>query len=177
MKVDDTVDFDDDYFDISDLLESGDPLDYDDPYFNYRDQIRGNHIRRTNCISDILDSYRTQQCVRERVRRRQRKVVLYSLLGIIAVLLSVTIALFVWASKKSEFRVADAATVITSILAIITAILSIIHTIVKYLFPTDEDKNFNDLVVKIIEGDTSQLINDKNFLTKKDEDDNQKNIQ
>lgn len=165
MKVDDNSGV---LLDINDLIENSEPLDYDDPYFNYRDQIRANHIRRTNHISDILESYKTQQGERERMRREQRSTVLKVLLGSIIVLLIIALILVIWASTRSEFRLEDAATVITSILALLGAILSIIHTIVKYLFPTDEDKNFNDLVVKIIEGDTSQLINDKGFLTKKD---------
>lgn len=79
MKVDDNSGV---LLDINDLIENSEPLDYDDPYFNYRDQIRANHIRRTNHISDILESYKTQQGERERMRREQRSTVLKVVVGV-----------------------------------------------------------------------------------------------
>lgn len=161
---------DDNAGDIGSLIQSSEPLKNDDPYYDYRDKIRQNHIERTTHISEILDNYKNQQIDSSKLRREQRRVVLNALLTIIFCLLGLSVLLLASFAQKGEFELKQAITIVTSILALCGTILSIIHTIVKYLFPSDEDKNFNDLVVKIIEGDTAQLVNDKDFLTKKDEE-------
>ena len=71
-----------------------------------------------------------------------------------------------FSDKKTEFLTC----IITAAVSCLTSIVTILLIIVKYIFPPDEETNFNNLVSIIVENDTMRLKDisntDKNNQTK-----------
>lgn len=114
--------------------------------------------KRSFVITQILDNYREQQKKRNDYKESVKRVFVpaFSIVaGLFVVLMIVAVVLaFVFLQdKKMEFLSAIIGSLVTGFSAVISILLIITH----YIFPTDEEKNFNELISTIVTNDTKRL--------------------
>lgn len=126
-------------------------------------------ILRANHITQILENYKKQQNERDGFKKSCQKTVFIFLLVIIAVLTAtvcVGIILF-FALRLYDYAQALVG-LISSCVTYLGSILAIFLIIVKYIFPENEEKYFNELVTYIIQDDTTRLKDQLDYFKKKD---------
>ena len=134
--------------------------------YAYREKMRTEQARRTEEITRLFINYRGQQAERYEYKHntKPRIVRFLTLLIVVIVFLLATFSILLICLKKI-----DGPTVIALVSAFITClgtILSILMIVVKYIFPEDEDKNFNDLVKSIITNDTARIKDENEYRLK-----------
>lgn len=139
----------------------------------YRHDMRFQQIRRAEIVSDIFENYKIQQCKRYEYKRDTKPIIFWFLIGII---IALTASFIVWIGLL--FGLYGCATnqalvgLIASCITYLSSLISLFLIIIKYVFPTDEEKNFNDLVSAIITNDTTRIKNENDYLTQRQEKNN-----
>lgn len=154
--------------DVTDILRRSikSRVENDDDF--YDKVLRKSQSDRASIITDILRNYKDQQKERFNFKKDKQKKLLYVLLGIIGCLTITIIVLSIYFFRTTLVtHTKGIVAFISSIVTYLTVLISVLLIIVKYVFPEDEEKNFNDLVSKIIENDTVRIRDDKAFNSKK----------
>lgn len=118
---------------------------------------------RAEEITTIFTNYRKQQEARYEYKTGKKPVILWTLLGLVAVIIIATIVLTAFLVRCRDIDASVAAVLISGFVTSLGSVLSILTIVVKYVFPEDEDKNFNALVTSIIENDTQRIKNDNDY--------------
>lgn len=127
-------------------------LDFD----AYRGGMRWEQKKRAEQVTLLLQNYTTQQSKRNDYKETAKpKIVrfLLSLIGVFAFAMVVAVVLGIVHGVDSLTLGALVAGCVTFLGSIITVLV----IIVKYLFPENEEANFNDLVKSIIANDTERM--------------------
>lgn len=136
--------------------------EYDAEYAYWR-KMHEQQGLRTEEITRIFQNYRTQQAERYNYKERKKPIIFWFLFSLV---IAIVALLFTWSIVFICLHEIDTACVVALVSSFITclgSILSILIIIVKYVFPEDEDKNFNALVTSIIENDTKRIKDDNDF--------------
>lgn len=136
--------------------------DYDAEYAYWKKMHEQQELRAEE-ITTIFTNYRIQQDERYKYKKKMKPVIFWFLFALITV---IVLSLFGWSIVFICLHEIDAASVVALVSSFVTclgSILSILIIIVKYIFPEDEDKNFNALVTSIIENDTKRIKDDNDF--------------
>ena len=113
---------------------------------------------RSASIDTILFNYTEQQQERYKFKKHCKTFFVFFFVILLIGLIGCSIALCVFAIHNFENRQIEFLTcIITSVVNCFTSILSILLIIVKYLFPPNEETNFNNLVSIIVKNDTKRL--------------------
>lgn len=132
----------------------------------YREKMRKEQEKRTEEITNLFVNYRGQQEQRYKYKHEIKpKLIrrLSILIGVLIVLLAVFSVLIVC---LNEINGAVVVALVSGFITCLSAVLSILLIIVKYIFPEDEDKNFNDLVKSIITNDTMRIKDENDYRLK-----------
>ena len=124
---------------------------------------------RSTSIDRILFNYATQQQERYNFKKRWKSIFVIFFCVLSIVIISGAIIVCCYALKNLRAQSTEFLTcIITAAVSCFASIVSILLIIVKYIFPPDEETNFNDLVSIIVENDTKRLkdIQDKDFQQK-----------
>lgn len=134
----------------------------------YHEAVRNAHTDRSKIITGILANYSEQQIQRYNYKHGKKRVIFWLFFFLI---ITITIAFVAWAStlffRGKVISDQDIIALVSSCVTYLTALISTFTIIVKYIFPTDEEKYFNDLVKTIIESDTTQMKNENEYSTNK----------
>lgn len=122
---------------------------------------------RSFIITGILKNYRDQQKTRNDYKESVKRVFVpaFSIIAVLFVVLmivAVVLAFIFLQNRKMEFLSAIIGSLVTGFSAVISILLIITH----YIFPTDEEKNFNELISTIVTNDTKRLEQIANELDK-----------
>lgn len=130
------------------------------------------HLKyRSASIDKILSNYTKQQEQRYTFKKRWKSFFVIFFIALSMLIFGGAVAVCVvgflyFSDKKTEFLTC----IITAAVSCLTSIVTILLIIVKYIFPPDEETNFNNLVSIIVENDTMRLKDisntDKNNQTK-----------
>ena len=124
-------------------------------------------LERTKLVTEVLDNYKTQQASRNTAKGKKQNAIFIFLMVLVGVLtLSLVGAICCILFFKENVDAKSLAGIISSCVTYLTAILTIFIVIVKYIFPSDEEKNFNDLVMMIIENDTARIKSQYDYIIK-----------
>ncbi len=139
----------------------------------YHTATRKAHQDRNEIVTQILGNYKCQQAQRNEYKRKKKPIIFWLLFAIILV---TTIAFIVWVSVflllHDTITNQQLIALISSSVTYLTSLISCFLIIVKYVFPSGEEKNFNDLVKSIIENDTIQMKNENDYLSNKSQNGN-----
>lgn len=148
---------------VSKTLIKGD--DHLEKELSYREAMRDEQGERAKVITTILKNYTTQQWERNDYKRKTKRVIFIFLMSIISLLTAAAISwitiLFV---LNDELNNQDLIGLVTTCISYLISVISLFLIIVKYVFPMDEEKNFNYLVTSIIQNDTERIKNDNEYL-------------
>ncbi len=113
---------------------------------------------RSSSIDKILYNYTQQQEERYKFKKGWKKffVIFFVVLAIIIIGGSCWVcwnAIMYFSEKRVEFLTC----IITAAVSCFASIVSILLIIVRYIFPSDEETNFNNLVSIIVQNDTERL--------------------
>lgn len=136
--------------------------DYDAEYAYWKKMHEQQELRAEE-ITKIFQNYRTQQKERYDYKKEMKPTIFWFLFSLVIAIVGL---LFAWSIVFICLHEIDAASVVALVSSFITclgSILSILIIIVRYVFPEDEDKNFNALVTSIIENDTKRIKDDNDF--------------
>lgn len=114
---------------------------------------------RSRTITQILVNYQNQQASRYEYKEAAKKVIVplfCAIAGLFVVLMIVAIALSIKYLHGSSVEFLTV--IISSLVTGFSAVISVILIIIKYIFPNDEEKYFNDLISIIVENDTERLV-------------------
>lgn len=113
---------------------------------------------RSKTISDILLNYKEQQNNRNIYKETVKKwfVPVFCAIAVLFVVLTTICVILSFIYLKDELVVL-LTSLISSLLVGFTSVISILVIITKYIFPTDEEKNFNHLISIIVKNDTKRL--------------------
>lgn len=144
-----------------------DDKDFDND--NYR--LFRENVKRAEHVTEILSQYETQQKERYEYKRDKKKVI-FNILMVLLVVLTITllVAVILYFALKMNSNQALAG-LISGCVTYISSLFAIFMIIVKYIFPEDEEKNFNDLIATIIKDDTNRIKNQYDFFSKSNEND------
>lgn len=139
-----------------------DDKDFDND--NYR--LFRENVKRAEHVTEILSQYETQQKERYAYKRDKKKVI-FNILMVMLVVLTITllISVILYFALKMNSNQALAG-LISGCVTYISSLFAIFMIIVKYIFPEDEEKNFNDLIATIIQDDTNRIKNQYDFFSK-----------
>ena len=129
-------------------------------------QLFKENVKRAETVTDILEQYKDQQKERYEYKRDNKKVVFVLLMIMLSVLTAaiiVSIILF-FALKLNSYQALTG--LIFGCVTYVSSIFAIFMIIVKYIFPEDEEKNFNSLIATIIKDDTNRIKNQYDFISK-----------
>lgn len=126
----------------------------------HRDNDFENISARSEIISAILENYKDQQKERNTYKFSVKKVFVpvFSLIALvfaIATFVSIILSFMFLRENTGQFIT----TIVSSLVGGFSTIGSIMLIIVNYIFPNDEEKNFNDLISIIVKNDTERLNN------------------
>lgn len=139
--------------------------DLEDAYHN---AVRDAHTQRSEIITNILGNYDQEQEKRFEYKRNKKAIIFWVFMSlmIILALQFVVCSVLIFVVHKTISN-QDIIAVISNGVTFLTAVISIFLIIVKYIFPTDEEKYFNELVKAIVESDTIQIKNEIDYFAKK----------
>ena len=143
--------------------------------YAYQEIESEENAKQATLITDILNNYTNQQKDRFNYKSRTQKFIFWFLMALVAAL---TAALIAWISYlfkyHQSFDIPDIIGLVTSCITYLSSLLTIFLVIVKYVFPEDEEKNFNELVSNIIKNHTDRLKNEYDFILGRDDRNNGK---
>ena len=134
-----------------------------DAEYAYRQKMHKQQELRAEQVTQIFYNYREQQQQRYNYKKKMKPRIFWFLFSLV---IAIVALLFAWSIVFICLHEIDAASVVALVSSFITclgSILSILIIIVRYVFPEDEDKNFNALVTSIIENDTKRIKDDNDF--------------
>lgn len=129
----------------------------------YRQKMRDEQEKRTEEITQLFVNYRKQQSERYDYKCKTKPQFVHFLFGLIIAIGLVFVIFLLAVLGTQDLNGADIAMIITGFVTCLGSILSILLIIVKYLFPEDEDKDFNDLIKSIITNDTVRIKDDNTY--------------
>lgn len=118
---------------------------------------------RAEEITTIFTNYRKQQEERYHYKKEQKPIIVRLLVILVFVIIAAMVTLSVLLICRHNIDAAVATVLISGFVTCFGSVLSILIVIVKYIFPEDEDNNFNSLVTSIIENDTQRIKNDNDY--------------
>ena len=89
---------------------------------------------------------------------------------LVALTLTLLVTVILYFALKMNSNQALAG-LISGCVTYISSLFAIFMIIVKYIFPEDEEKNFNDLIATIIKDDTNRIKNQYDFFSKGNDND------
>ncbi len=148
-------------FSLDDKIEIGSQYDVD-KNSDYHTKLKDQQKKRATIVTDILENYKTQQKERYEYKKKKKPCIVTFLLILIGILTaSVCVLSFIGFNKEVNTNIVIA--LVSTYVTYLSAILSILVIVVRYIFPDDEDKNFNELVSSIIENDTERIKNENDY--------------
>ncbi len=120
----------------------------------FHQELHNYHLKRTQTITEILSNYTSQQKERYIYKKDNKPVIFWILTSIMLLLTLGIIAWVVLALVLVELNTQAVIAIIGSLVTYLGSLISILIVIVNYLFPADEEKNFNNLVSTIVQNDT-----------------------
>ncbi len=120
-------------------------------------RIRREQGKRSEITSQILHNYSVQENERAEYKAKAKPIILWSMLILLFLLTAsvCTASVLVFTQKEIDAKILTG--LISGLATYFASLLSILLIIVKYIFPCDEEKNFNELVKTIITNDTEQM--------------------
>lgn len=118
---------------------------------------------RAEEITTIFTNYRKQQEERYHYKKEQKPIIVRLLEILVFVIIAAMVILSVLLICRHNIDAAVVTVLISGFVTCFGSVLSILIVIVKYIFPEDEDNNFNSLVTSIIENDTQRIKNDNDY--------------
>lgn len=125
---------------------------------------------RSKTIDEILENYATQQEERYTFKRNCKGgfVKFFCILATAIIIGAVFICGYALKNLR-EYPTEFLTCIIAATSSCFASIVSILLIIVKYVFPSDEETNFNNLVTIIVENDTKRLKDIQDKDSKKEE--------
>lgn len=121
-------------------------------------------------ITGILGNYKDQQNSRYLFKTKTQKILFWFLIGLIGVLTAALIIFVIFLFKfNSKMNVEVIVGLVSGCITYLGSLLTIFLVVVKYVFPEDEEKNFNELVSNIIKNHTDRIKNEYDFIIKDNE--------
>lgn len=133
----------------------GNENSYNDLY-TYHAAMRAEQLERAQTVTVILQNYNSQQVDRNDYKKKMRPVMFW-LLMVVILALTVGIVIFVAINKITTEAIVG---IVSACVTYLGSLLTILIVIIKYIFPEDEDKNFNSLVTTIVDNDTERIKDD-----------------
>lgn len=118
---------------------------------------------RTKIITSLFGNYRDQQAERYEYKKEKKGSILRFLVFLIIGIFALLCYCCYTVVSRNSYKTEDIVALVSSFVTCLGSILSILMIIIKYIFPEDEDKNFNNLVTAIIENDTKRTKDDKEY--------------
>lgn len=138
--------------------------------YRYQNAEAQENAKQATLITSILENYKDQQSKRNKNKYSKQKTIFWVLMVLVC---GLTIALALWIGFLFCFHQTIATPeiigLITSCITYLSSLLIIFFVIVKYVFPEDEEKDFNELVAIIIKNHTDRLNKEYEYLMKRDE--------
>lgn len=128
--------------------------------YHYRDTMRIEQEKRTEEITKLFVNYREQQEKRYKYKDEMKPQLVRFLFSLIFAIGVIFVLFLLVALLTQEIDGADIVMIVASFVTCLGSILSIVLIIVKYIFPEEEDKDFNDLIKAIITNDTVRIKDD-----------------
>ena len=136
--------------------------DYDAEYA-YRQKMHKQQELRAEQVTQIFCNYREQQQQRYNYKKKMKPKIFWFLIFLVVGIFGLLLLLSVGIIRRYEIDTTSVVALVSSFVTCLGSILSILIIIVRYVFPEDEDKNFNALVTSIIENDTKRIKDDNDF--------------
>ncbi|MBQ8684968.1 MAG: hypothetical protein IJ514_02205 [Clostridia bacterium] len=136
--------------------------------YHYRQTMRAEQEKRTEEITKIFVNYRGQQEQRYEYKHNIKPKIIGFLFRLIIALVVLLAAFSIILICVQEIEGPSVVALVTGFVTCLGSVLSILVIIVKYIFPEDEDKNFNDLVTSIITNDTVRIKDENDYRLHKD---------
>lgn len=115
-------------------------------------------IQRANNITQILNNYKRQQDQRNIFKMRKQTVIFRFMLSLVFILTAAFLTSIVMVFRYGDqFNIKELVGIITCCVTYLSSIFTIFLIIVKYIFPKNEEKNFNELVKVIVKDDTERM--------------------
>ena len=122
------------------------------------EEERKNLNERSKIIKDILRHYAEQQEERYKFKKNWKIFFIIFFLVLATAIIAGAFFLAIVAIKYFSDKQTELITcLITSGVSCFGSIVSILLIIIKYVFPNDEETNFNNLVANIVQNDTERL--------------------
>ncbi len=131
--------------------------------YNYRQKMRVEQEKRTEEITKIFVNYRGQQEQRYRYKHEMKPKLVSFLLNIIIAIIAVLAIFSILLICIHELEGPSVVALVSGFVTCLGTVVSIFVIIIKYVFPEDEDKNFNDLVKSIITNDTVRIKDENDY--------------
>ena len=153
---------------VDDLVTADDSkknYDNEDSFDAAYSAMRLEQSNRTKEITAILVNYKNQQSDRSDFKKIYKRIIFWIFLALVIGFAGIIGFSVIRSFTKSIIDNNTLVSLITNLVAGFSSIISILVIIVKYVFPPDEESNFNDLVKDIIKQDTERIKNDTNSHT------------
>ena len=157
----DELDDVDELFDLADKIEIASQFDVDSNA-DYHAVLKREQERRAGIVTDILDNYKTQQKQRYDYKK-EKKPCLVNFLLTLVILLTLLMGYICYKTFSSQINTEIVVALVASLVSYLGSVFTILTIVVKHLFPSDEDKNFNELVSSIVENDTIRIKNENDY--------------
>lgn len=145
-----------------DKVELRNQAQYDAEYL-YRQAMQNEQKARAKKITNIFSNYVQQQKDRYNYKERVKRKMVRGLMALVVVIFIAVLVLSRVFILRAEIDTTGVVALVGAWITGLGSIVSILLIVVRYLFPEDEDKNFNDLVTSIIENDTKRIKDDNDF--------------
>ena len=125
--------------------------------------LKGQHSERGEITTGILKNYKEQQFDRYTYRDKKRKVILNILLGVLIAIVACIISCFICSVAVQSYKLE---TIVSTFVTLFGSLVTVLIIIVKYVFPTNEDTDFNELVTNIIKNDAEVIKSENEYAIK-----------
>lgn len=126
----------------------------------FHQNLKGQHSERAKITTQILSNYKVQQEERHEYKFKKRSVILNILLTAVVLLVFSIIACFICAAAIPSFKTEA---IIAGLASLTGSLITVLVIIVKYVFPADEERYFNDLVTNIIKNDAEVIKSENEY--------------
>lgn len=122
----------------------------------YRGKMREQQKKRAEQVTKLLENYTEQQAKRNAYKQESKPKIVSVLIVLVFILTLGIIASIILGIILGVDALALGA-LISGCVTYLSSIIALFLIIVKYLFPENEEANFNDLVKSIISNDTERM--------------------
>lgn len=123
---------------------------------SYHRAMQRQQAKRARHVTELLQNYKNQQIERNTYKEKAKPKIMRFLMGLIVILTlalgAMVVCYFIFDTNGDMLG-----GLITSCVTYLGSLLTILLVIVKYIFPENEESNFNDLVKSIISNDTERV--------------------